>query len=95
MGCEHFNVLLVADMRHCVCCSLKVHKSALFCLGYPCIIVAVAVEDDTLVILDSLADKVMERLVEVLCLFKLVSKLHQHLSNSSIEVDVSTGDAVG
>ena len=83
-------------MRHTVRCCLIVGKTSyLCCFLDPCIVVTVAVEEDSLVILDCLLDHVVKSCLEIFSAFKSVSIDLQRLCNSCVEHHVSAGDAVG
>ena len=83
-------------MRHAVRRRAVVEKASLLgCFLDPCIVVAVAVEDDALVIADRLADHLMQHRLEVLCLLQAVCVDAKALSHSSVQHDVRAGDAVG
>ena len=55
--------------------SLVVEKSALFGFDRPRFGIAVAVEDNALMLLDGLADEGIECFCKVLCAFQLIGKL--------------------
>ena len=68
-------------MCESVRCGLEVVKSSLFGFLNPRFVVSVAVEYDSLVLLDSFLDKVVERCLEVIRIFKNVCKLLQLFRN--------------
>ena len=66
-------------------------KTAFCSLFFPFCTVAVAVEDNLLVVLYCLLYKGSESLGEVLCLFKLVCKLTKFFCNNGVENNVCVG----
>ena len=56
----------------------------MLCLFYPRLAVAVAVEDDTAVISKKFLDHIMDSEIKIVCLFKLISRLFERLSNDGI-----------
>ena len=85
MTCEQSNILFVKHMCKRVGSGLEVVKSSLFGFLNPCFVVAVAVEYDSLVLLDGILDEVVERCLEVLGIFKNVCKLLQLFRNGCVE----------
>ena len=61
----------------------------------PGIVIAVAVENDTFVLLDGLPDQTMQCCVKVLGLLQLVRVLTQRLRHGGVEHDVAAGNGVG
>ena len=93
---EHIHVLLVQQMRHAVRGGAVVQQSALFRRFLdPGVVVAVAVEDDPSVILDSALYHLVELVLEVLCALEPVGVDPETLSHGAVEHDVGAGNAVG
>ena len=83
-------------MRHAVCRCAVVGKPPHFCsLFDPGIIVTVAVENDPLVILDGLADHIMQSGLKIFCLLQSVRIDAQALGYCGIEHNVGAGNTVG
>ena len=62
-------------MRHCVCCGFEVGQAAFLGFLDPGVVVAVAVEDDTLVSFDGVADQVVDIVLKVLGVLQNIREL--------------------
>ena len=81
---KQLDILFALKARHCIGSGSEVEKPSLFSLCAPLIRIAVAVEDDICVFLDSLFDKVIKRILEVICFFKDIGKLIECFCNYGI-----------
>ena len=96
MGGQHIHIFLIQQMRHAVRRGAVVEQSALFG-GFlnPGIVIAVAVENDTLVVPDGLTDHFMQCSFEIRRVLKAVRINLQALGNRAVEHHIGAGDAVG
>ena len=95
VGDQHFDVLFVEQMRNCIRRCAQVQQSALFGRFLdPRIIIAVAVEEDPLVVFDRLADHVMQRSLKILRRLQPVGIDAQRFRHGGVEHDVRAGDGV-
>ena len=92
--CEELDVLRVQKRRDGVDRRLQVQKPAAFGLFDPFVRVAVAVEQDALVLLDGLFDERVERLLKVRGRLQRVGKLGQLLGRDRVEHDVRVCDGI-
>ena len=92
---EHFHILFIQQVRHTVGGGAVVAKSSLLrSLGDPRVIISVAVENNSLVILDGLLDQIVKRSLKIGSAFKTVRIALQGLRNRRVEHDVCTSNAV-
>ena len=95
MAGEHRDVLGIEDPRQRIGRRPQVEQAALFgCFLDPCVVVAVAVEEDAAVGLDRGLDEVVQGRFEILCLFEAVGILPERLGNGGIEHNIAAGDGV-
>ena len=62
---EYLNIFFVEDVWKSFWCRLEVVKTSLLCFTNPGIIIAVSVEDDSLVLFDCLKNQVVQITLEV------------------------------
>ena len=72
--CKKFYVLFVKQMGQCVGCCLKVGKASSLGLGNPVLVVAVAVENNAVVLLNGFSYKVVKCGLKVFGNLKLIFK---------------------
>ena len=89
---EQLQVLRVRVVRQRVHSGGQVRQAALLGLELPRVRVAVAVEDDALVLLDDALNERIERAVEVLLALELVGKLLELFGEDRVQHDVRTCD---
>ena len=95
VGHEHRDVLFVQQMGHAVGGGGVVEQAPLLRgLADPGVVVAVAVEDDALVVADGLLDQRVQGVLEVLLPLQPVGKNLQALGHGGVEHDVGAGDGV-
>ena len=95
MSRKHINILLLKQGRECIGSCAEVEKTSLFrSLFDPCIVIAVAVEDNSLVILDGLFNHVMESGLKIVSALKTVCINFKALCNCGVKHDVCASNAV-
>ena len=95
VGHQHVHVLLLQQHGDGVRRCPQVQQAALFGgLPDPCVIVAVAVEDDTLVGLDGALDQIVQRGGQVVRPLQLVGEQAQGLGHRGVQHDIGAGDGV-
>ena len=92
---EHLDVLLISIVRNSINSGSIVGKTTLCSLFYPACIIAVAIEDDPLVLLDSLNKELVKLGGEISSAFKSVGKFIKGICNDSVEYAVCAGDGLG
>ena len=93
---QHIDILLIQQMRHTVRRGAVVEQTALLgSLFDPAFIIAVAVEDNVLVILDGLPNHLMQRRFKISRTFQAIRVNPEGFSHGAVQHDVRTGNAVG
>ena len=92
VGLEEFYVFPVQHVGQSVGGGLQIQQAPLFCFLDPGGIVAVAIEDNALVIDNGLADQVMQSTFKVFGTLQLIGKLPQLLGHSGVQNGVGAGD---
>ena len=72
-----------------------IRKSSSLSFFYPSIVIAVAVEDNSLMFLDSLNKELVEVACKVCGILEFISEFLEFLSNDSVEDIVCAGDSIG
>ena len=89
---KHGNVLRSLEVRNSVGGCPEIEKASFFSLPAPLIGVSVAVEDYIRIFLDSLFDKVVQSILEVVRFFKHIGKLVEGFGNDGVYHRVGSCD---
>ena len=92
---EELNVLLTEVVGHAVGRGAQVQQAALLGFLDPALIIAVAVEDNALVLMYNVFDKVVQSGFKVVGLFEDIGVLTQGLGDCGVQNDVHAGNGRG
>ena len=92
MLCKELHVLFVGVVRQCVYRGRQVRQAAFCSFRLPGVRIAVAVEDDALVLFDHALDECVECAVKIFLALKLVCKLLELIGDDRVQHDVRAGD---
>ena len=92
---EELDVLLAEIIGHTVGRGAQVQQAALLGFLDPALIIAVAVEDNALVLMYNVLDKVVQSSFKVVSLFEDICILTQGLGDRGVQNDVHTGNGRG
>ena len=96
MTCEHLHILFIQNVRDAIGRGTVVAQTAfLSCFLDPGFVIAIAVEDNALVILNGLADHFMQLGFKIFRTLQTVCVDLQRLCHRCIEHNVGTGNGVG
>ncbi|MPM33495.1 hypothetical protein SDC9_80071 [bioreactor metagenome] len=85
VGAEEFYVLCRNEAGQAVRRGSEVEQTTLFRFDNPCVVIAVAVEDDALMRMDDALNELMQRKRQVLCGFELVGVLAQGFGYGGVD----------
>ena len=96
MRSEHCNILPVKQMRHTIRRGTVIEQPPLLSGFFnPAIVIAIAVKNNMLMILNGFADHLMKRRFKVFGSFQPVRIYFQALCNRTVKHNICTGNAVG
>ena len=85
MAGEEGDVLLIQIAGHAIGGGLQVFQPSLLGLAHPGLVIAVAVEDDALVLVNDASDQTMKSRLKIVGVFQLVGVLVQGLRHSGVQ----------
>ena len=92
---EQLHILAVQHVGQGIGGGAEIQQATLLSFRHPGGVVAVAVEDDALVVLDRLADQVVQGGLKVLSSLQGIGELPQLLGHGGVQHGVGAGDGLG